>query len=219
MMKSNIERYFSSISYKEYNDKHISINSPNISNVFLEIHYLFNKIQNSKRIIDIGSGFFDLERVLKKNFSPYINKVEIIAIDIIDNIYNMLLNDLKKLDLNLKFIKCNANNILISDNTVDLIFLLNVIPYIKGVQRISNEIYRIANKNALVIILNPKESELPLWNLNFNGIKGHFHSNLNNYFNSRNFNLIDKKEIFTNLPYVDIMKLEIANIYVYEVKK
>jgi ubiquinone/menaquinone biosynthesis C-methylase UbiE len=219
-MNNSIYHYFNGISKDEYNKHHTSMNNEIICNAVFKSNTINNFLRKSEiTLVDIGAGCCDLEKKLVDVLSPD-QDILIIAVD---RSSNMLRN--KKIvpegfPFNIRFLVADATSLGLQDNCSEITFVINVLPYIKNIKSFSNELYRITRNKGLIIIVNPVKDKFNFWERYINDLKIHFHENIEKFFSSNKFQLIENSQINLNpVQDVEIIKVPIAELIIVKVKK
>jgi len=217
---NSIYHYFNGISKSEYSKHHISMNNGIICNAVFKSDTINKFLRKSKiTLVDIGAGCCDLEKKLVDVLNPN-QDILIIAIDRSSNMLRNRKMIPERFPFNIRFIVAEATSLGLRDNCSEITFVINVLPYIKNIKLFSNELYRITRNKGLIVIVNPVKDKFNFWERYFNDIKIHFHENIENFFVSNKFQVIENLPINLNpVQDVEIIKVPIAKLLVVKAKK
>ncbi len=219
-MNNLIYHYFNGISEDEYSEHHISMNNEIISNAVFKSATLKKFLRKSRiTLVDIGAGCCDLEKKLVDVLNPN-QDIRIIAVDRSSNMLRNRKIVSEKFPVNIGFIVAEATSLGLRDDCSEITFVINVLPYIKNIKLFSNEMHRITRNKGLIVIVNPVKDKFNFWERYFHDIKIYFHENIEKFFSSNKFQLIENSPINLNpVQDVEIIKVSIARLMVVKVKK
>ena len=138
---------------------------------------------------------------------------KIIAID-------LSLNMLKECDeiknnYNIEPIIADALFCPIAKNCIDIIFAINITPYIDNIKQFILESQRILKKRGLLVLIFPEKGIY--WTEKFENIELKFHEDMLDLIKSYNFNLIGNEIIkFNPINEINSIEVEIANLAMIE---
>ena len=213
-MTHSSKNYFENIEIFDYNRDHFSIKDSILYQVVFSKNVLLNYLKKHKKltILDSGCGICDLEILLKKK--KLIDKTsKIIAID---QSLNMLkeCNEIKN-NYYIEPIIADALFCPIAENCIDIIFAINITPYIDNIKQFISESQRILKKRGLFVLIFPKKSIY--WNDKFENIELKFHEEMLDLIKVYNFNLIGNETIkFNPITEINSIEIEIANLAIIE---
>lgn len=212
-----INSYFNSISVDAYLKNHVSSNTNYMFNIILKSDIINSEFdKNDVIMVDVGAGLCDLEKKLIE--CKIINKISCIALDQSKNMLSIGKKNLENLDHNINFIIANANQIPLADNTSDITFLINVLPYVENPKETLNEINRVTKVGGKFVTINPIKETHGFWENNFEGINIHFHKNINKTIEEAGFEVLKEQHIkICPIKNLDDIKVTIGNLYLARV--
>lgn len=213
MKRNSSKLYFNNLQIFDYKKNHLSIKDYILYQVIFSKKIILNYLKKPKlRFLDLGCGTCDLEILLKKRGLIDKNS-KIIAID---QSLNMLkdCNEIKK-SLKIESIIADALFCPIAENSIDVVFAINITPYIKNIKPVIEELQRILKNRGLLILIFPKKGIY--WNEKFENIELKFHEEMLDLIKSYNFNIIGNEIInFNPITEINSIEVEIANLAIIE---
>ena len=110
-------------------------------------HYLADKIQFSKRVLDIGCGPAVIDEHLARTFQ----NIQITAVDISVNRIIEASKNIQQYS-NLSFVSANVYDLPFDDNAYDFVFSRFVFEYLKYPQKALSEIKRVCRQNGTIMV-------------------------------------------------------------------
>ncbi|WP_158972524.1 class I SAM-dependent methyltransferase [Paraglaciecola sp. L3A3] len=106
-----------------------------------------DKPQNFDVILDIGTGFGHSLLELDSRFSPS----SIVALDVDPDVVNKAKNNAEQCSSDIKFLVCNAAEIDLADNSIDMIFCHQTFHHIVDQESAIKEFYRVLKPGGCVL--------------------------------------------------------------------
>ena len=212
MKRDSSKLYFNNLQIFDYKNNHLSIEDHILYQVIFSKKIILNYLKKPKlRFLDLGCGTCDLEILLKKKMIDKTSKM--IAIDLSLNMLKEC-NEIKN-NYNIEPIIADALFCPIVGNCIDIVFAINITPYIDNIQQFISELQRILKKRGLVVLIFPKKSIY--WTEKFENIELKFHEEMLDLIKSYNFNLIRNEIIkFNPITEINSIEIEIVNLMIIE---
>lgn len=212
--------YFKTLTKRDYQQQHISMNREEISNsVLCGKELLRYCAKPNLKILDIGAGFCDLEKKILRS-TNFANIIEITALDQSTNMLRQCRRDLCHFQVKINFLGTDALKSRLPTDYSNITFLINVLPYLPKWEKVIHELYRITANGGIIVIVVPIQNKLKFWKTDFGGGKICLNENIEPFFTKAEFKLIEKKLIhITPIPQIRIIKIPIAKKLIYKVTK
>lgn len=212
---SNIRLYFEKIPAPQFKKKHYGFWNERIFRLILSNKLITDiTTKGNKSILDIGCGDLILYKTLIENSMI---KSRYFAMD-----FNLtMLREVKKEYHDIFATK--KINLIVADflecpykaNTFDIIFLLNVTPYINknSLNDAIDNLYKMIKPNGLLVLTTISKS--PFWEAEFDEIKINYHENCDNILRLHNFRIKEQHPIYY-FPVEEVpeINIEIAKLYI-----
>jgi len=111
----------------------------------IEVEYLHKELKNSKRVLSIGCGPA-LHEIIFANHHP---EMEFFGLDI----SREMLFQAPKTPVNLDLIQCNAEQLCLKDNCIDMIYFIFSFEFIPDIEAALEEVKRVLVQNGKVIFM------------------------------------------------------------------
>ncbi len=161
--KSNCIKYFDGCAKEKLIQKHAVASKLPFLNLIKSLESI-RTIKNGNKVVvvDLGCGTGELER---SNILP--QDSFICMVDYSKNMINCCKDILTNADIHL--IIGDGENLPFKSGIFDMVIMINMLPYIKYINKLLEDVRRIIKSNGSIIIVNPIPS--PLWEEEFDGIR------------------------------------------------
>lgn len=208
------KKYFSKIRKEEYEQRFPF--SKFIYPSFFDEDEIRDIFDKPITIVDLGSGFSFLEEFLEEKRIIKDKNTQIIGVDLR---YGKSLDKGELFTSSFRYTQLAGDvfNLPFKDNFADVVFGINILPYLNDLKFFSEEVNRILKINGILILFQPINSKIkrPLWDMEFNGIKLKFHKGISTFFNSKGFELISKKRKKISFYNNEDISLEFGDVFFF----
>jgi ubiquinone/menaquinone biosynthesis C-methylase UbiE len=214
-MNSHIKSYFEKLSIEQFRSKHAGFWNEQISRIILNNKLITNiTAEENNYILDLGCGDLSLYKFLNEKF---LFKANYVAIDFNSILLEKVKNDYQDIAMagKINLIVADFLEYQFKNNSVNLVFLINVIPYLsnKCLNKILHTIYKTMKKSGLLVLTDIERT--PFWETEFLGVKINYHKNLLDLLELHHFDIKAKHHIyFDPIKNISEIKMEIAKLYI-----